>query len=167
MTKILSVNRDYPCIRREYTDSQKKIRNDWGLPLHTQGIRETIYDNRVELGITPAYAGNTTTFLNVTFEPWDYPCIRREYYWSLYFILNHTGLPLHTQGILIESSINNGFNGITPAYAGNTATIQLFPVQFRDYPCIRREYFSINSLVVISWGLPLHTQGIPWVVKDT
>ena len=70
-----------------------------GLPLHTQGIPDIDTITIGDLGITPAYAGNTPNTISDLRITGDYPCIRREYLVKTLMSILMWGLPLHTQGI--------------------------------------------------------------------
>ena len=50
--------------------------------------------------------------------------------------------------------------GITPAYAGNTATHRQFLAVLWDHPRIRGEYRVKSLLSVHNFGSPPHTRGI-------
>ena len=74
------VDRDYPCMRREYLQKSNHIVYFTGLPLHAQGILKICQHFFSLVGITPACAGNTQAKEHLNLEPWDYPCMRREYF---------------------------------------------------------------------------------------
>ena len=82
-------------------------------------------------------------------------------------MLCNMGLPLHTQGILEGFPKSLSCGGITPAYAGNTASSLVILHSSWDYPCIRREYSCSELCYLSRWGLPLHTQGILYCRCDT
>ena len=90
---------DYPCMRREYKKTHDVKSWGSGLPLHAQGIHYSVGSSLKSTGITPACAGNTSTWIQRFDNTRDYPCMRREY--LLIYIYDHclTGLPLHAQGI--------------------------------------------------------------------
>ena len=134
-----------------------------GLPLHTQGIQQITGKNLGEAGITPAYAGNTSRNAYLLAKVWDYPCIRREYTRVAIVVVGNPGLPLHTQGILYAQKNGEWVQGITPAYAGNTLKQRRIENEIWDYPCIRREYQTAKEYGSTTQGLPLHTQGIPYL----
>ena len=53
-----------PRIRGEHTHFGEGHIIEWGSPPHTRGTQNLDLGIRLLLGITPAYAGNTTLFIN-------------------------------------------------------------------------------------------------------
>ena len=106
----------------------------------TRGIPGGLVLGLQDLGITPAYAGNThpTTLALLLLR--DYPRLRGEYFLWCLMARNIQGLPPLTRGIPARRHGWNVVHGITPAYAGNT-----------DSLCIK--HFS-------GVGLPPLTRGI-------
>ena len=72
------------------------------------------------IGITPAYAGNTTTHLVYPFRAWDHPRLCGKY--AVTFLALISAL------------------GITPAYAGNTVISCILIIPFRDHPRLCGKY---------------------------
>ena len=93
---------------------------DVGSPPHTRGILSFAIDSNINIGITPAYAGNTQRAIDSK--------------------SGAQGSPPHTRGILFITNINRAFIGITPAYAGNTCSAVLGVIPVQDHPRIRGEY---------------------------
>ena len=159
--KRTAPNWDYPCIRREYEIKVEHAERWRGLPLHTQGVLFRPAAELVIGGITPAYAGSTSSGNTLRRTRKDYPCIRREYGKRGFWTLSRRGLPLHTQGVQDSTLLPGPPAGITPAYAGSTAGRLRSNSLPGDYPCIRREYRLQHNGGVYALGLPLHTQGVP------
>ena len=114
----------------------------------------------VILGITPAYAGNTDTKNLRLVLIQDHPRIRGEYFNHISYFFFCLGSPPHTRGIPSEYSVKTLYDGITPAYAGNTIkTVQMFGFLW-DHPRIRGEYSFQYITTVICAGSPPHTRGI-------
>ena len=91
-----------------------------GSPPPTRGILQRLPPRPQAVGITPAYAGNTTVFLALGCLYGDHPRLRGEYLIDLSFYFAHRGSPPPTRGIHISDRRKCVAIGITPAYAGNT-----------------------------------------------
>ena len=74
-----------------------------------------------DIGITPAYAGNTEYACEGAYRNRDHPRLRGEHYITADRFIPLAGSPPPTRGTLSLVSKATGIPGITPAYAGNTA----------------------------------------------
>ena len=70
--------------------------------------------------ITPACAGSTTLFADISHVHWDHPRLRGEYYGVEVDFVNKKGSPPLARGVLIMSKPIRKVNRITPACAGST-----------------------------------------------
>ena len=66
-------------MRGEYRIIDGSLTAQGGSPPHTWGILKFVYQQRVELRITPTYVGNTSWLLLADDPPEDHPHIRGEY----------------------------------------------------------------------------------------
>ena len=92
------------------------------------------------VGITPAYAGNTK--LSTFSYPYsrDHPRIRGEHGFTAFTVKISLGSPPHTRGTRYLVIQLWSPAGITPAYAGNTASVQLSLSNTQDHPRLRGEH---------------------------
>ena len=112
------------------------------------------------VGITPAHAGNTVSFLPTAADQWDHPRTRGEYDLRSGDNSRCKGSPPHTRGIPNVGAFSKIKLGITPAHAGNTG-YQRTPAHLGwDHPRTRGEYLAQSVVVVIYPGSPPHTRGI-------
>ena len=130
-----------------------------GSPPHTRGTHGGNEEEVKELGITPAYAGNTGNTNAEHNIREDHPRIRGEHLIHLRRDLYPLGSPPHTRG-------TQGFifkrlfaPGITPAYAGNTEDIFIRTHYRRDHPRIRGEHRKACLYNTPYQGSPPHTRG--------
>ena len=89
----------------------------------------------------------------------DHPRIRGEHPtceavtpWGL-------GSPPHTRGTPDLDGVFQVFEGITPAYAGNTPTAKSGARRIRDHPRIRGEHCAHRRACWMAPGSPPHTRG--------
>ena len=102
------------------------------------------------VGITPAYAGNTTNIYGEEVVIEDHPRIRGEYD-IIYDKQNYKmKSPPHTRGIRLPPELSKRIDRITPAYAGNTAQKKITAGRIKYHPRIRGEYLSTLLLVFMS-----------------
>ena len=111
------------------------------------------------VGITPAYAGNTK--LSTFSYPYsrDHPRIRGEHGFTAFTVKISLGSPPHTRGTRYLVIQLWSPAGITPAYAGNTASVQLSLSNTQDHPRLRGEHLPMQSAQVIHRGSPPLTRG--------
>ena len=72
---------DHPRIRGEHLFAEKNITPGQGSPPHTRGTLISLATVAALVGITPAYAGNTTSNSAVGVSVRDHPRIRGEHLW--------------------------------------------------------------------------------------
>ena len=77
------------------------------------------------------------------------------------FVLIKPGSPPPTRGTLCCRVSYWFWQGITPAYAGNTPCTTFNAFGFRDHPRLRGEHVLCMSLIVMSMGSPPPTRGTP------
>ena len=151
---------DHPRTRGEYRMSAHSPKSNWGSPPHTRGIRVIKELRPTWVGITPAHAGNTIGSYLSQYLAKDHPRTRGEYIDMYKVALEDVGSPPHTRGILVAQRYRWRRDGITPAHAGNTASIASATCSVGDHPRTRGEYLAHSAVVVIYPGSPPHTRGI-------
>ena len=110
----------YPRPRGEYEDSPKASAKLKGLPPPTRGIPPALAQVEVKGRSTPAHAGNTVPYIDMSGAERVYPRPRGEYVRGVALELKHPGLPPPTRGIPHQPRANIGVIWSTPAHAGNT-----------------------------------------------
>ena len=91
--------KDHPRLRGEYYNMEWQPVYGQGSPPPTRGIPIERPKATPEMGITPAYAGNTTQGYNKVCSVQDHPRLRGEYYTSLFIASIISGSPPPTRGI--------------------------------------------------------------------
>ena len=132
--------KDHPRLRGEYAPGQVQTDKDAGSPPLTRGIPAMGQSMLAKVGITPAYAGNTTHTDRKSEGAEDHPRLRGEY---IVFPFPTTISPR-----------------ITPAYAGNTNINGSFRRSIWDHPRLRGEYTYCGTRTVRYEGSPPLTRGI-------
>ena len=113
-----------------------------------------------KVGITPAYAGNTTFRLITRINFRDHPRLRGEYSGKNNTCCGYKGSPPLTRGIPDSFRLWTYGGGITPAYAGNTTETGRGEPSTWDHPRLRGEYFNKSSTPRWYPGSPPLTRGI-------
>ena len=116
----VSFPRDHPRIHGEHFLGISRLTMRSGSPPHTRGTHQNFMEAAENLGITPAYTGNTDFFNYLECNPWDHPRIHGEHRFKSYITFTDLGSPPHTRGTRININGIQKFMRITPAYTGNT-----------------------------------------------
>ena len=122
--------KDHPRLRGEYSEIYSMISPEMGSPPHARGILRAVVLIVWQVGITPAYAGNTANGFSGRPGRPHHPRLRGEY-WPPTFVRNtEPGSPPLARGIRHVKLQDMLIGGITPACAGNTrsdAVMQAWP----------------------------------------
>ena len=115
------------------------------------------------MGITPAYAGNTTLLIPPADRKWDHPRIRGKHINNGRVMLADRGSPPHTRETpaKVDSLIMR--TRITPAYAGNTTCKLNHSLHEQDHPRIRGKHTPSSNVKVPVIGSPPHTRETPGI----
>ena len=136
----------YPHIRGEHELSSRGFVGTQGSPPLTRGTQNSIFRIIKTIRITPAYAGNTHLRMSALQHHRDHPRIRGEHKSAFDLRVVYPGSPPHTRGTQFDKAILMDWEGITPAYAGNTSPYWHAKALFRDHPCIRGEHGALEIL---------------------
>ena len=101
------------------------------------------------MGITPAYAGNTTESTMVINSSRDHPRVCGKYYIMVFCALDILGSPPRMREIPIFCVFIACIVGITPAYAGNTIILQWLRMILRDHPRVCGKYLKNPNKIAI------------------
>ena len=110
-------------------------------------------------GITPAYAGKSSSSASLSIGGKDHPRIRGEKLEGDWDIFEGQGSPPHTRGKAVWGRHRYEAFGITPAYAGKSGRLHDFKKGSQDHPRIRGEKLIFRHSQVMPWGSPPHTRG--------
>ncbi len=94
--------------------------SDKGSPPRMREILCFMFDFAAQLGITPAYAGNTVKGIKALREQEDHPRVCGKYTIRTKLRKYDTGSPPRMREILAQELKDGTLDRITPAYAGNT-----------------------------------------------
>ena len=127
---------------------------------------------RIRAGIIPAYAGNTTDYINSTTINGDHPRVCGEHapmaaahtclegssprmreHCHLWFVFVHdVGSSPRMRGTRARTVRRCVASGIIPAYAGNTGVIDLTGQRFEDHPRVCGEHWLVFLSPMIFLG---------------
>ena len=110
-------------------------------------------------GITPACAGNRRQQLNIAIEGGDHPRLRGEQTFEPATTTRSLGSPPLARGTVASILFFILFVRITPACAGNRATLLHTVAKVRDHPRLRGEQICIISYAVVVGGSPPLARG--------
>ena len=111
------------------------------------------------MGITPAHAGKSTSWVYPNAIIKDHPRTRGEKPSARCLPLNTVGSPPHTRGKALVLPHCPGVPGITPAHAGKRSRSLIHSPGREDHPRTRGEKFLIFTKRGRKMGSPPHTRG--------
>ena len=134
--------RDHPRICGEHSPTLAAGLNTMGSSPHMRGTRPSVRPCAHYCGIIPAYAGNTLVLRLTVLSVRDHPRICGEHPFLEMIASQLRGSSPHMRGTLITNDGFQVFEGIIPAYAGNTIRSPLPRRNLRDHPRICGEHSS-------------------------
>ncbi len=151
--------RDHPRVRGEHMPWRVGWAIFCGSPPRTRGARRAGPCASGIPGITPAYAGSTTSAWPWPFRKPDHPRVRGEH--LVYFASPAVGLgsPPRTRGALADGRSRGAVTGITPAYAGSTTCSPPCWMTPQDHPRVRGEHWWQAPGSAFTAGSPPRTRG--------
>ena len=114
-------------------------------------------------GITPAYAGKTSSQFVTCPQPRDHPRLRGKDMELEVLKLKPLGSPPLTRERHHEGSLMVAGRGITPAYAGKTLCTSGISLQPWDHPRLRGKDSSSAAIPVYTSGSPPLTRERLWL----
>ena len=117
---IIRLHWDHPRICGEKTAMCRDFGVSEGSPPHMRGKGIKPCNQRVRMGITPAYAGKSFPFFGIIRLHWDHPRICGEKQYRPRRLRRCLGSPPHMRGKDRVLCRKGRFLGITPAYAGKS-----------------------------------------------
>ena len=119
------------------------------------------------IGITPAYAGKRSQRSCPAQDARDHPRVCGEKSFCLLPLHPHTGSPprMRGKGLLRPDSFNGA--GITPAYAGKSASVTFVKLSVWDHPRVCGEKFLVYRYPMNHLGSPPRMRGKVFYRDDT
>src|SRR5699024_6989362 len=114
---------------------------------------------RVQVRITPAYAGKRWTACRWSPRRWDHPRVRGEKRPGCGQVLLWSGSPPRTRGKGETKRRCALRHRITPAYAGKSKRLCNWFRFVRDHPRVRGEKYSTGFFNPVAPGSPPRTRG--------
>ncbi len=111
---------DHPRMRGEHESARMPVASVVGSSPHARGTRKCRWDVAVHVGIIPACAGNTISFVTASDTLRDHPRMRGEHANAGGMLLCMSGSSPHARGTQLALSQRRIPCGIIPACAGNT-----------------------------------------------
>ena len=109
--------------------------------------------------INPAYAGKSGRFSFLSFVVRDHPRVCGEKDTVELAALAVWGSPPRMRGKDHGRDHEQGYSGITPAYAGKSARLRRFPAASRDHPRVCGEKYCCTAIALRSSGSPPRMRG--------
>ena len=113
-------NQDHPRLCGEHGNQSTQVLPLRGSPPLMRGTRHGLNIHSLRIRITPAYAGNTSSYNRNCCRPRDHPRLCGEHYAISNFKSHTMGSPPLMRGTPMSTLFILIFYRITPAYAGNT-----------------------------------------------
>src|SRR6266540_3590919 len=154
-----SPSRDHPRVRGERARPTAPSRHARGPPPRTRGTHPQRPGDVLQVGTTPAYAGNAARACSPARGAGDHPRVRGERAVSLHDLANTRGPPPRTRGTRDDQVAGAGPRGTTPAYAGNAAAPASQRGRPWDHPRVRGERDAHMVIPAGDLGPPPRTRG--------
>ena len=155
---ICCIRQDHPRIRGNHQKQYSTSTGGGGSPPHTREPLHALYRYVFQLGITPAYAGTTLSYLRTQTRIRDHPRIRGNHISIAFWSRSVSGSPPHTREPL-HALYRYVFQlGITPAYAGTTTLYAMRSGCTKDHPRIRGNHGMKIFRKEFAGGSPPHTR---------
>ena len=112
--------RDHPRVCGEHFNAVRNATSPQGSSPRMRGTRHGRHGGRLQLGIIPAYAGNTIRLRSYRLLLGDHPRVCGEHRFGRIAYLVHVGSSPRMRGTRVVLKYWMTHFGIIPAYAGNT-----------------------------------------------
>ena len=133
-------HRDHPRVCGEHNGKPSMILHASGSSPRMRGTRDADAQMLVEMGIIPAYAGNTKYVCANTVARWDHPRVCGEHCVGAVRIDCTPGSSPRMRGTLTIPFLRFIIHGIIPAYAGNTDNLVEYGRAHGDHPRVCGEH---------------------------
>ena len=150
---------DHPRLRGENRYLFQTLRGRRGSPPPTRGKHNTSFRTFGKAGITPAYAGKTTSLCRMGLHRGDHPRLRGENRKRSKIMGKYKGSPPPTRGKPLDNPASMPAERITPAYAGKTTAERGKSRKSKDHPRLRGENHVPSPRINRRRGSPPPTRG--------
>ena len=158
---------DHPRICGEHASNVSDSSRNLGSSPHMRGTRQIHRGRVTQVGIIPAYAGNTCVAIDGEFYVRDHPRICGEH-WSIAWAISlMPGSSPHMRGTRVLSVVERTPIGIIPAYAGNTCLGRQPLTRLEDHPRICGEHHGAAFDLNVNTGSSPHMRGTPHPRRNT
>ena len=130
-----------------------------GSPPRVRGKGVQSCNERVAVGITPAYAGKSWGRARTSSRRRDHPRVCGEKYTCPLMSLSSGGSPPRMRGKGLGISMSDYSDGITPAYAGKRMLVGECPKPLWDHPRVCGEKSWTPALCAVCLGSPPRVRG--------
>ena len=144
--------RDHPRVCGEHGEIDVCMAGNMGSSPRMRGTPHDVDHGAPELGIIPAYAGNTITLSAMHEAYWDHPRVCGEHATGASTQVNCTGSSPRMRGTPAVTEATNNTARIIPAYAGNTPAACWKSWQAWDHPRVCGEHQSCLQRIRLSRG---------------
>ena len=144
--------RDHPRVCGEHQPIGRKFHPITGSSPRMRGTRNLAGECDGDIGIIPAYAGNTGNTHTSTQQDRDHPRVCGEHQLGPVRDLEPTGSSPRMRGTPETPSFSGIRLGIIPAYAGNTTASSRITSRITDHPRVCGEHSMLNAAASASTG---------------
>ena len=131
---------DHPRVCGEHGYFVLMMKPNLGSSPRMRGTPERRFSTGGNMGIIPAYAGNTDCQRSPLARPRDHPRVCGEHDMMVINSLEDLGSSPRMRGTLRQTDLPSGHVGIIPAYAGNTSLMGFTAPCPRDHPRVCGEH---------------------------
>ena len=137
--------RDHPRVCGEHLACVVTLLLAAGSSPRMRGTRMRSSVRGIQIGIIPAYAGNTASCSSSTHCSRDHPRVCGEHSADPWMLSEATGSSPRMRGTQVRRGVRLGRRGIIPAYAGNTTTGAPAAGTCRDHPRVCGEHWRCRT----------------------
>lgn len=123
-----------------------------GSPPRMRGTHIGTRNPELAAGITPAYAGNTVSFLTSNGSPWNHPRVCGEHISNPVGVITMVGPSPRMRGTPKGAATAQGGHEIIPAYAGNTRGQGAWSWWAWDHPRVCGKHGQVHAKPVLRTG---------------
>ena len=152
-------NKDHPRVCGEKALSTFSSRKNSGSPPRVRGKGVWYLIVMLFAGITPAYAGKSSTATLAAHSTGDHPRVCGEKTSHKLLCSPVMGSPPRVRGKVISSLQCDFLSGITPAYAGKRCVYSAQNQSLRDHPRVCGEKTKLDKRNVATKGSPPRMRG--------
>ncbi len=150
---------DHPRMRGEHLLANCEAALAAGSSPHARGALALADVCNLGVGIIPACAGSTAVGHHGGAERRDHPRMRGEHLSVRADMSASSGSSPHARGAPELARVEGVLDGIIPACAGSTASLEMWKYSTRDHPRMRGEHGLFGDVEVFDEGSSPHARG--------